>query len=62
MFQNLILEMTQKLENFKILIQSNQGTSTNYMLIHNNLKTIKEEMKMQFDEIISSVYLSLIHI
>ena len=56
MFQNLILEMTQKLENFKILIQSNQGTSTNYMLIHNNLKTIKEEMKMQFDEIISSVY------
>ena len=56
LFQNLILEMTQKLENFKILIQSNQGKSTNYMLIHNNLKTIKEEMKKQFDEIVSSVY------
>ena len=56
MFQNLFSEMTQKLENFKNLIQNNQGTSTNYMTIHNNLKTIKEEMKKQFDEIVSSVY------
>ena len=56
LFQNLLLEMTQKLENFKSLIQTNQGTSTNYMSVHNNLKTIKEEMKKQFDEIVSSVY------
>ena len=56
MFQNLMLEMTQKLDNFKELIQNNHGTSTNYMSIHNNLKTIKEEMKKQFDEIVSSVY------
>ena len=56
MFQNLMLEMTQKLDKFKELIQNNHGTSTNYMSIHNNLKTIKEEMKKQFDEIVSSVY------
>ena len=56
MFQNLFMEMSQKLDNFKNLIQNNQGTSTNYMAIHNNLKTIKEEMKKQFDEIVSSVY------
>ena len=55
-FQNLFLEMTQKLDNFKLLIQNNQGTTTNYMSIHNNLKTIKEEMKKQFDEIVSSIY------
>ena len=56
LFQNLFMEMTQKLNNFKSLIQNNKGTSTNYMAIHNNLKTIKEEMKKQFDEIVSSVY------
>ena len=56
MFQNLMLEMTQKLDKFKELIQNNHGTSTNCMSIHNNLKTIKEEMKKQFDEIVSSVY------
>ena len=56
MFQNLFMEMSQKLDIFKNLIQNNQGTSTNYMTIHNNLKTIKEEMKKQFDEIVSSVY------
>ena len=56
MFQNLILEMAQKLDNFKTLIQNKHGTSTNYMTIHNNLMTIKEEMKKQFDEIVSSVY------
>ena len=56
LFQNLLLEMTQKLENFKSLIQTNQGTSTNYMSVHNNLKTIKEEMKKQFDEIVFSLY------
>ena len=56
LFQNLLLEMTQKLENFKSLIQTNQGTSTNHMSVHNNLKTIKEEMKKQFDEIVFSLY------
>ena len=56
LFQNLILEMTQKLENFKKIIESDEGTTTDFMLVHNNLKTIKEEMKNQFDEIVSSVY------
>ena len=56
LFQNLLLELTQKLDNFKSLIQTNQGTSTNYMSCHNNLKTIKEEMKKQFDEIVTSLY------
>ena len=56
MFQNLILEMAQKLDSFKTLIQNKHGTTTNYMGIHNNLMTIKEEMKKQFDEIVSSVY------
>ena len=56
MFQNLILEMAQKLDSFKTLIQNKHGTTTNYMSIHNNLMTIKEEMKKQFDEIVSSVY------
>ena len=56
LFQNLFIEMNQKLNNFKSLIQNNNGTSTNYMTIHNNLKIIKEEMKKQFDEIVSSVY------
>ena len=56
MFQNLILEMAQKLDNFKTLIQNKHGTQTDYMTIHNNLMTIKEEMKKQFDEIVSSVY------
>lgn len=48
--------MTQKLENFKRIIESDEGTTTDFMLVHNNLKTIKEEMKNQFDEIVSSVY------
>ena len=56
MFQNLILEMAQKLDNFKTLIQNKHGTLTNYMTIHNNLMTIKVEMKKQFDEIVSSLY------
>ena len=56
MFQNLILEMSSKLENFKILIQNKHGTLTDYMAVHNNLLTIKDEMKKQFDEIVSSVY------
>ena len=56
LFQNLILEMTQKLESFKKIIESDEGTTTDFMLVHNNLKTIKEEMKNQFDEIVSSVY------
>ena len=56
LFQNLLLEMTQKLLNFKDLIQNKHGTETDYMLIHNNLFTIKDEMKKQFDDIISSVY------
>ena len=55
-FQNLILEMTQKLDNFKTLIQTKHGTITNYMTIHNNLMIIKEEMKKKFDEIVSSLY------
>ena len=56
MFQNLILEMAQKLDSFKTLIQNKHGSTTNYMSLHNNLMTIKEEMKKQFDEIVSSVY------
>ena len=56
MFQNLILEITQKLDSLKTLIQNKHGTTTNYMTIHNNLLTIKEEMKKQFDEIVSSIY------
>ena len=56
MFQNLILEMASKLDSFKTLIQNKHGTTTNYMSLHNNLMTIKEEMKKQFDEIVSSVY------
>ena len=55
-FQNLILDMTQKLDNFKTLIQNKHGTITNYMTIHNNLMIIKEEMKKKFDEIVSSLY------
>ena len=56
MFQNLILEMASKLDNFKTMIQNKHGTTTNYMSLHNNLMIIKEEMKKQFDEIVSSVY------
>ena len=56
LFQNLILEMTQKLNSLKDLIQNKHSTETEYMLIHNNLLTIKDEMKNQFDDIISSVY------
>ena len=56
LFQNLLLEMTQKLNSFKDLIQNKHTTETDYMLIHNNLLTIKGEMKNQFDDIISSVY------
>ena len=56
MFQNLILEMASKLDGFKTMIQNKHGNTTNYMSIHNNLLTIKEEMKKQFDEIVSSVY------
>ena len=55
-FQNLILEMAQKLDSFKRLIQNDEGTTTDFMMMHNNLKTIKEEMKKQFDEIVGSVY------
>ena len=55
-FQNLLLEMTQKLNSLKELIQNQHSTETDYMLIHNNLFTIKEEMKNQFDDIVSSVY------
>ena len=54
-FQNLMLEMSQKLENFKTVIQK-EGTTTDYMLVHNNLETIREEMKKQFEEIVSSIY------
>ena len=56
MFQNLILEMAQKLDNFKTLIQNKHGNTTNYMAIHNNLSTIRGEMKKQFDEIVFSIY------
>ena len=56
MFQTLILEMAQKLDNFKTLIKNKHGEPTDYMSLHNNLLTIKEEMKKQFDEIVSSVY------
>ena len=56
LFQNLLLEMTQKLRSFKDLIQNEHSKETDYMLIHNNLITIKDEMKNQFDDIISSVY------
>ena len=55
-FQNLLLEMTQKLNSLRELIQNQHSTETDYMLIHNNLFTIKEEMKNQFDDIVSSVY------
>ena len=55
-FQALILEMAQKLDSFKTMIQNNHVDSTNSMLIHNNLMLIKEEMKKQFDEIVASVY------
>ena len=48
--------MASKLDSFKTLIQNKHGTTTNYMSLHNNLMTIKEEMKKQFDEIVSSVY------
>ena len=56
MFQTLILEMAQKLDNFKTLIKNKHVEPTDYMSLHNNLLTIKEEMKKQFDEIVSSVY------
>ena len=48
--------MASKLYSFKTLIQNKHGTTTNYMSLHNNLMIIKEEMKKQFEEIISSVY------
>ena len=56
MFQNLIFEMAQKLDNLKSLIQNKHTTTTNYMSLHNNLMIIKDEMKKQFDEIVSSLY------
>ena len=48
--------MVSKLDVFKTMIQNKHGNTTNYMSIHNNLLTIKEEKKKQFDEIVSSVY------
>ena len=56
MFQYLIIEISQKLDNFKNLIQNNKINTAEYMTIHNNLCTIKEEMKKQFDNIILSIY------
>ena len=56
MFQNLIFEMAHKLDSLKSLIQNKYASTTNYMSLHNNLITIKDEMKKQFDEIISSLY------
>ena len=44
------------MESFKKIIESDGGTTTDFMLVHNNLKTIKEEMKNLFDEIVSSIY------
>ena len=54
-FHNLMLEISQKLDNLKNLIEK-KATDTEYMTVHNNLCTIKEEMKKQYDNIIVSIY------
>ena len=53
--QYLLIEISKKLDNFKNLIQ-NKGSSAEYMTVHNNLCTIKEEMKKQIDNIMVSVF------
>lgn len=57
-FQGLMIEMNQKLSDFKTLIQKNFGSSfsPDFMMVHNNLTSIREEMKIQFDDIVSAVY------
>ena len=53
--QYLLIEISKKLDNFKNLIQ-NKGSSAEYMTVHNNLCTIKEEMKKQIDNIMVSIF------
>ena len=55
-FQNLMLEMNQKLDTLKGHIQKKSAKINDLMSAYNNLTTIKEEMKKQFDEIIAGVY------
>ena len=54
--QNLIMEISQKLENLKNLIEKKSSTTAEYMTVHNNLCTIKEEMRKQYDNVVVSLY------
>ena len=51
----LIIEVTQKLDKFKNLIQKQHSTTAEYMTVHNNLCTIKDEMTKQYDNIMISL-------
>ena len=54
--QNLIMEISQKLENLKNLIEKKSNSTAEYMTVHNNLCTIKEEMRKQYDNVVVSLY------
>ena len=53
-FQNLFLEMNQKLDKLKHL--TTKSKIDELIIVHSNLVTIKEEMKKQFDDLIEKVY------
>lgn len=57
-FQNLFLEMNQKLDTFKLILNNDKKLKNNDELstVHMNLQVIKDEMKKQFDELIETVY------
>ena len=57
-FQNLFLEFNQKLDTLKRLITDKniKNKQNEFVTVHCNMVIIKEEMKKQFDEIISTIY------
>lgn len=57
-FQNLFLEFNQKLETLKTLITEKniKYKQNEFVTVHCNMVIIKDEMKKQFDEIISTIY------
>ena len=56
-FQNLILELTKKLENFKVCLEKKEKLDHNSLfLISSNLIAIKEEMKKQYDDLVTKIY------
>ena len=56
-FNNLLLEMNKKLIKFDFVLKNKTKTSDDELrVVCDNLTTIKEEMKGQFDELIKQIY------